>query len=159
MTPEDPLQGLRPLREPPPVGWWPPAPGWWLLAALLLALLCALAVWLWRRHRRIRYRRQAADELHTLRVADLTGSEQIQSINALLKRTALAAYPAESVAPLGGDAWMAFLDRTLPADRRVFGELDSNSLYHPDPSPAQVDAFAAAALTWVRHHHREAADA
>ncbi|MFN2329932.1 MAG: DUF4381 family protein, partial [Chromatocurvus sp.] len=56
MTPQDPLQALHPLREPPPVGWWPPAPGWWFIAIFSATLLLLLAAWIWRRYRRNRYR-------------------------------------------------------------------------------------------------------
>lgn len=159
MTPDDPLQALHPLREPPPVGWWPPAPGWWILAALILALLLSVAVWCLRRHRRNRYRRQATDELRALRTAAITDSERVQRVNAILKRAALAAYPTGSVAALGGRDWMHYLDSTLPASRQAFADIDVDILYTPDPPQDKADAFTQAALTWVRHHRREAGNA
>lgn len=159
MTPEDPLQSLHPLREPPPVGWWPPAPGWWLLAALLLALLIVLMSWAWQRHRRNRYRRQAVEELVALRGANLSGSERVQRANAVLKRTALAAYPDGSVAALSGGDWIRFLGRTLPGTKQVFADIDSNILYTPEPPPDRVEAFMEAALSWARHHRRGAGHA
>lgn len=159
MTPQDPLQALHPLREPTPVGWWPPAPGWWFLAALCLALLIAVAVWGWRRHRRNRYRRQALTELQALRTNGFPGSEQVQQINAVLKRAALMAYGTTRVAPLGGDEWIRFLDATLPHKRQAFAGIDGDILYTPEPSSATTEAFAEAATIWVRHHQREIGDA
>lgn len=159
MTPQDPLQSLHPLREPTPVGLWPPAPGWWVIAALLLILLTTLAVWYWRRRKRNRYRQQAIEELLALRDSCPSSSERVQQVNTVLKRSALVAYPGKKIAPLGGSAWLEFLDQTLPPVHRVFAGLDSNILYSAQPSPGKVDAFAEAALTWARHHQREAADA
>ncbi|MFN2288882.1 MAG: DUF4381 domain-containing protein [Chromatocurvus sp.] len=159
MTPQDPLQALHPLREPPPVGWWPPAPGWWFIAILFATLLLLLAAWVWRRYRRNRYRRQATAELLALQTRSLSGSERVQQINAILKRSALMAYTETRVAPLGGSDWIKFLETTLPHKRRAFSGIDSSILYTQDPSPDMTNAFAEAALTWVRCHQREVANA
>lgn len=158
MTPQDPLQALHPLREPVAVGWWPPAPGWWIVAALFLALIVSLAVWWWRRHRRDRYRRQALDELVALRTT-LSGSERVQQVNAILKRSALMAYSAKRVAALAGDDWIRFLNTTLPRNSEAFSGKDGDILYTPDPSSARAEAFTEAACIWVRHHQREPGDA
>lgn len=159
MTPDDPLQALHPLREPPPVGWWPPAPGWWLVSLLLLALLVVLVRWAWQRHRRNRYRRQAVEALQALRSAALSDAERIQQTNAILKRTALAAYPGAGVASLGGAEWLAFLQRTLPKDANTFSDMRSDIFYAREPSPRAAALFAEAALDWARRHRAEAGDA
>lgn len=159
MTPDDPLQALHPLREPPAVGWWPPAPGWWILAALLLAGVLLLITWAWRRRRRNRYRRQAIAALQALRSAALPDSERVQQTNAILKRTALAAYPAGAVAALGGVDWIQFLQRTLPGNRQAFADISSDIFYTPEPPPEMTDAFTDAALSWVRQHRRESGNA
>lgn len=104
------LSQLRDIHLPPPVGWWPPAPGWWALAGLLLAGLIA-AAWLWRRHRRNRWRRQALLELRRLRGSD--DAQLLRGLSALLRRVAISRHPRQEVAGLHGEAWLAFLDRSL----------------------------------------------
>lgn len=159
MTPQDPLQSLHPLREPPPISGWPPAPGWWFVAILFTTLLLLLAAWAWRRHRRNRYRRQATAELLALQTNSLSTSDRVQQVNAILKRSALMAFTETRVAPLGGREWIQFLGTTLPDNRQAFSGIDSSILYTQDPSPAMATAFTEAALTWVRYHQREAGNA
>ncbi len=103
----DPLALLRPLHWPEPVPWWPPAPGWWLLALLLLAG----AVVAWRHHRH--HRPESAIELLE-RLAHHRGDDRhfVVELNLALKRIALSRFPAAEVAPLSGEAWLAFLDAT-----------------------------------------------
>jgi len=104
---------LRDIHLPPPPGWWPPAPGWWLLAGLLAALPLLLLL-LWRRFRRLRYRRQALSRLATLeQEQELAPSALVAELSALLRRAALCAFPAENCASLSGEAWLGFLDRPL----------------------------------------------
>lgn len=107
----EPLQGLRGLHLPPPVSAWPPAPGWWLLALLLLLMLVA-TVWLWRRHRRRAYRREALQQLKQLRNAANQDQAVLAELSILLRRVAISRYGRQQVAGLHGDDWLAFLDRT-----------------------------------------------
>lgn len=103
---EDPLAALRPLHAPPPVSWWPPAPGWWLITLLVFML----AVMLYRHRRQRAPQRAALHELTQLK-KDMDKAEQpIAQLNQLLKRYALASWPAAEVASLSGNAWLAFLD-------------------------------------------------
>lgn len=97
------LSNLRDIVVPSAVSFWPPAPGWWLVGAAG-AVAIGLAITALLRHRqRTAYRRDALRELATAQSAD---------ISAILKRTALVAFPREQVASLSGAAWLAFLDRT-----------------------------------------------
>lgn len=104
---------LRDIHLPPPPGWWPLAPGWWLVLGLIL-VLALLLVLLWRRHRRLRYRRQALRQLSNLETANnLSASSLVAELSILLRRAALCAFPTEDCAGLSGEAWLQFLDRSL----------------------------------------------
>jgi hypothetical protein len=134
---------MHDLLLPPPVPLWPATPAWIVLGAVLLLAL----VWLlwrgWRAWRRNAYRRAA---LRALRDAERPGE-----IAAILKRTALAAWPRPHVAALAGTDWAAFLRRTAPRARLsnatalALAELAYGG---PTLSPALREA----ARGWIRLH-------
>jgi hypothetical protein len=97
------LSNLRDIVVPPDVSFWPPAPGWWVVGAVCAGAAGFVIAAVVRRWQRNAYRREA---LHALETAEG------RHISAILKRTALAAFPREQVASLSGPAWLAFLDRT-----------------------------------------------
>lgn len=105
----DSLQ-LRDIHLPTAPGFWPPAPGWWLLAAILLALLCA-TVWKLRQRRIRRQRhRQILAELQRVRAAWSKHADTQQfaaDVSAFLRRFARLGQP-DSVA-LAGAAWLDHL--------------------------------------------------
>lgn len=152
----DPLAQLKDIHTPDPVGWWPPAPLWWLLALALLLALVWLLVRLMQKRRRRAYRRRALALWHELPQA--AGSAQCQAVNALLKRTALQAF-GEHCAHLHGDAWLAFLDDTLPGGDSAFragpGRALASGPYQPRPD-YDSDALLALARRWIAHHRAPA---
>lgn len=102
------LSRLHDIVAAPPVPWWPPAPGWYVVAALV-AVAMAAATWRWLvLRRRNAYRRRALELLDGLEPR----ADMMPELAALVRRTALSAYPREKVAPLAGEGWLAFLDRT-----------------------------------------------
>lgn len=161
----DALPGLDQLRElplPAAVSYWPQTWGW-AVAALLLLAGSAWAAWVgWRRHRRNRYRRQGLAALNLL--ARIAASDPLaaRGLPALLKRTALAAQRASAraqVAPLSGDAWLAYLERGsgqgFPGDAP---QLLTQLAYASDDAVRQLDSASLAQLiqscrTWMVNHH------
>jgi Domain of unknown function (DUF4381) len=111
----DPLVGLIDIPLPPPVSLWPQT---WTSRIAIALVLTALVVALWRfvhAWRANRYRREALSELgaigQRLDVCEARG-EGLAELSMLVRRTALAAFPRETVAPLAGPAWLAFLDQS-----------------------------------------------
>jgi hypothetical protein len=139
------LSNLRDLALPPQVPLWPPAPGWWIVAAAGLATAAILALAAVARHRRNAYRREAVRQLDTV---DPGG------ISAILKRTALAAWPREQVAALSGTAWLAFLDRTgrTTAFTDGAGRHIETLAFGGTVDAASADSARGAARTWIRAH-------
>lgn len=115
------IQRMHDIQLPAEPGWWPPAPGWWGLA-LLVAIVGAVAVWLWRY--RFAVRREALRELSRIerdfrRHKD--GVALTAALSSLLRRVALARDGRRAVARLHGEAWLAYLDRRAGDDAFTAG--------------------------------------
>lgn len=129
---------LRDIHTPPAPGWWPPAPGWWLLLAVVLAI--AVFVW-WYRARRKR-RREAL-----LRVFDETvaaareAPAQIAAMSELLRRASRRRDPKAD--RLEGEAWLQFLDAGTRG--RAFsdgpGRLLLDGGFRPQVPAAELEAL------------------
>lgn len=99
---------------PQPVPFTPQTAGWYLLGAVALAIF-GVSVWrAWKRYKKNAYRRSALLELETLRCGQADRSVRVARLPILLKRCALATYERRLVAPLSGEAWLAFLNKTAP---------------------------------------------
>ncbi len=138
MSPQDAsLSNLRDIAVPDPPPLWPPAPGFWVLLIIAAAVLLALILWWHRARARNAYRRAGLTLLNTARTA--------REVNIIVKRVALAAFPRSAVAPLWGDAWVAFLDDTCRRARfSSLGEVDSEA--------EASSTLRSEAGTWIRHH-------
>lgn len=150
------IRGILEVLPPDPVSWFPVTTGWKLL--LLLALLAlGRAAWLyWRRWRRNRYRAAALSELQCYRQETLPPIVRLHRIAALLKATALQAYPRRDIASLSGDRWLEWLDAS--AEDNIFGEssraLLLETLYRRDgvPQAQDIARLQQEAADWIRRH-------
>ena len=141
-----PLDQLHDFYQPAPPSWRPQTIGWYVLFVIAGALLLWLAIHLLRRWRENRYRREALSELARTNVAGLS---------ALLKRTALSAWPREEVASLSGAAWLKFLSDSAhkplfekePENRIEDLAFSSSTLSSEDESELRN-----AASIWIKHH-------
>jgi hypothetical protein len=161
LTSHDPLAGLADLVVPDPVSWRPQAWGWWVVAGLLVVAALALVIRWARRYAADRYRREALSEWGDLdaRLGDDSGREAaLAELAALIKRTALAAWPRAEVASLSGGAWVEFL-RSHAGRARVDGPLASlldAAEYQPaslvSVSSPDARACARAVREWIEGH-------
>lgn len=108
----NPLDALRDIHTPPPIGWWPLAPGWWILAALIIIAIAAIVYWYKRRPKKkviVDYRQTTLSELE--KIANTEQDDAfIQELTVLMKRYVHAYQP--NAAALTGKAWIDFLDQT-----------------------------------------------
>ncbi|MFE1598309.1 DUF4381 domain-containing protein [Methylobacterium sp. ID0610] len=152
------LENLRDLVLPAPVPWWPPAPGWWILAAGLAAAAVVAGSRAWWRYRANAYRREAWRQLDGIerRIDAGLCAGAATDLAAVLKRTALAAFPRAEVASLTGPAWLGFLDRT--GRTKAFTEGAARwvgrwAFVGDQPVPApHLKAALREARAWVRAH-------
>ncbi len=165
MTPDPAsLDRLRDIVTPTPIASWPPAAGVWWLGVALLPWIAYGVVAVRRRRRRNAYRRAALAEIARLRPRLAEAGERpaaVRELAAVLKRTALVAYPRRSVASLSGHAWVGFLDRTIaggfdPASARILTDVDARPGRAVD-APAARD-LADAAAHWIARHRRWESD-
>ena len=145
-----PLDRLHDFYQPPPPSWLPQTIGWYVVFTIAALLFLWFVVHGVRRWIANRYRREAIRELALARPEEMSE---------LLKRTALSAWPRESVAALSGQAWLKFLDdsarsqlfQTAPANRLEDLALAPTPISHEDEA-----ALRTAAATWIRRHHVQA---
>lgn len=155
--PADPLAGLIDVPLPHEISLWPQT--WPLRVALML--IAASTLWsIWRLAHRFhanRYRREALAELETIRRSAVSAPDELAArLSVLVRRTALGAFPRESVAPLAGPAWLAFLDRSYGGQEfsQGAGRLLISAPYQEAASdPGQLDELAGLIRRWIRGHH------
>jgi len=141
-----PLDKLHDFCQPPPPAWTPQTAGWYGVFAIAGTLIIWMAVHQVRKWFANRYRRVALRELDLL---------PANEFSALLKRTALAAWPREKVASLSGAEWLKFLneaagDETFhspPADR-----IEEMALQPVTLSNEDEHALRETVATWIRRH-------
>ena len=159
-TPQaDPVAGLIDIPLPQPVSLLPQTWPSRIAIALLLAAAIA-AVWRIAHQRHVnRYRREALAELGRIEQAvdaDKAPAELVTRLAVLVRRTALAAFPRERIAPLAGPAWLSFLDSTY--DGSEFSEgpgrlLASAPYQRIAPDGGEVRSLAAVVRRWIGEHH------
>jgi len=153
----DPLAALIDIPLPREVSLWPQT---WPLRIAIVLIVAATVLAIWRfvhRFRANRYRREALAELERIgRAAGGLPDQVATRLSVLLRRTALAAFPRETVAPLAGTAWLAFLDRSYDGEEFSQGAgrlLISAPYRRAAPDADEVEALVGVARRWIRRHH------
>ena len=137
---------------PESISRMPEGPGWWILLAWLVASGAVFARSVLLRRRANAYRRDAITLLRAIAANEkLSGSEAAGQIATLLKRTALAAYPRETVASLYGADWAQFLRETASNDPVVSNAAEelARAAYRGGIDGA---ALVAPARRWIKVH-------
>jgi Domain of unknown function (DUF4381) len=144
------LSKLHDFYYPPPISWKPQTIGWYTLFAVLALALMWFAYHAVRRWHHNRYRRLALKELP---------NTPPELLSALLKRTALAAWPRDTIASLTGSRWLAFLTRTSSLDsfQHLPGSHIEEIALSPTPrSPDEERRLRDLAAKWIRRHRVQA---
>lgn len=147
------LEKMHDIKGPGPVSWWPLAPGWWLLAGVGATLLAFMIYWLIRRVKQNRYRKEALSLLDTI-AAD-PAQHSVADLNAVLKRTALHAYPRErpDIARGYGEPWVHWLNDKCkkPVINGTAARALAQGAYSRS-SDAPLDELLEASRQWVKLH-------
>jgi uncharacterized protein DUF4381 len=156
------ILNLRDVMLPEPVGAWPPAPFLWVLLGMAVLGSAVLLRWGVVRWRAGAYRREGLVRLRHLEMLLETDGKEIavlREVSVLLKRVALAAYPRKQVAPLFGNDWLRFLDRTCegcrfsngPGNLLVFAMWTESDASLPDAGEGK--ALVNMVRSWIKGHH------
>jgi hypothetical protein len=133
---------------PAPVSMWPQTAGWiWVFLGLVaVAVFTVWRITKWRSA--TAYRRAALDALQQ------AGDDPV-AIATILRRTALSAFPRDTVAGLHGADWLAFLDKS--ADGVRFSGTDAGEVLARAPyaRKAPHKDLPAMAETWIRAHRAD----
>lgn len=151
------LDQLHDIVAPAAAPLWPLAPGWQILLALAALLLVIAGLRAFSHYQRNRYRQEALAELEqTLKTGKPANDPaRLAAIAALLKRTALTAFPRQQVAAATGHHWFTLLDQT---GGTRFGDGLGRALEQANYSgsnqwtEAQLQQLAEAARHWIKHH-------
>ncbi|QPK62269.1 DUF4381 domain-containing protein [Methylomonas sp. LL1] len=149
---------LKDIHLPEVIGWWPPAPGWWLLPIILVLVILAARALYKRLTRKTAIggarrlladiRRQQNDRLRTL-----------TDLSALLRRTAISTSAARSeVASLRGQAWLDYLDRSLPDQPfgQGIGRCLADAHYRPTVADdIDLEALFALCERWLKQREKK----
>lgn len=147
-----PLDNLHDFYQPPPPAWTPQTIGWYAVFAIIALLVAWAIVHVVRSWLANRYRREALRELATLEPAQFS---------ALLKRTALAAWPREQVAALNGEPWLRFLDEAAPSPlftSAPASRVEDLALKPTTLSSEDERSTRETVARWIKRHRRQHKD-
>ncbi len=149
---------LRGIHIPEAITGWPPAVGWWLLIALVI-VLGWLGGWFYRRsltaNSAVKSARKILAELK--QSTHLSTTEKLAQLSILLRRTAISLAADKKVAGLTGQAWLAYLDKTMTATPFTdsVGYLLVEFAYRKSPPvPAELDRLFACCERWLETCHK-----
>lgn len=146
------LDLMNDLVLPEPVSWMPQTIGWLVTAIWLVAIAVSAGWYGFRRWQKNRYRREALAELASLEAQAKTDpSAAAGEIAALVKRTALAAFPRRTVANLHSADWARFLCDSAGGDAQVEHAAAQIAVaaYRTD---VDGNALVAPARRWIEVH-------
>lgn len=147
------LDLMHGLVMPEPVSWMPQTVGWLVVGVWLIALAGVIGWSSVKRWRNNRYRREALAALAEIeRQSRKDAPATAAQVAALVKRTALAAYPRSTVANLHGADWARFLcesARNDPEVERGAGQI-AVAAYR---TGVDGDALLGPARRWIELHH------
>lgn len=144
---------LKDIHLPEPITWWPPAIGWWLLA-ILLPVLIATGIFLYRRLRQKTALKTARKMLEALKHDKQRDTLQtLIALSAWLRRVAISLAPRGHVAGLRGEAWLNYLDAAFqdePFSRGV-GRCMADAPYRQNlPDTIDLDALFELCERWLK---------
>lgn len=148
---------LNDIHLPDAIGLWPPAIGWWLLLLSAVIVLVLLYIAWQKYQKKWRYRRSALQQLQQcyqqFHNDDIDTQQALHTMLALLKRTAMTAYPLAPIASLTGKPWLALLNQQThkPCFTGDLAQIITLLQYQAD-SEADIKTLYHACQQWIKYH-------
>ena len=150
------LAQLKDIHLPETINWWPPAIGWWLLMLMVIATTTAIIYRLIKHKKRQRYRKQAItllDECYQQWCVSNNSAHCFDTINMLLKRTALTAFPGSDATALHGQQWLNFLNQKCSANPFSSALIDDFSqCQYQCKITIDIEQFYRCSHQWIKCH-------
>ena len=152
---EDQQIGL--LIEPNPIAFSFGAPGWYILLAIFVLILAIIALVLYLRHKKRRYRRQASFQLQKIKESELSSTQFLSQIMSTIKQVAITSYGRESLVHLSGIKFLDLLKKRNK-DKAIFPEdiegLFSKGMYqNTELSATNRERIIKESINWINQHH------
>ncbi len=110
---------IEDIITPESVDFWPLAIGWWLLLILSFIVMVGLFLIYKKHKKKWGYRKQALYLLEQTfkkwKAKKSSNEDTCHELLTLLKRTAITAYPDQSISSLHGEAWLDLLNSQTPS--------------------------------------------
>ena len=148
---------LKDIHLPDAIGWWPPAPGWWL-SLVLLGLLVLSVIYAYNRLTRKNAVKSARKLLQHIRQQPHDARQTLVELSALLRRTAMSTSKRDEVAGLVGQAWLEYLDQSLPDTpfSQGVGRCLANAHYRPSAADdMDLEALFALCERWLKQQSKQ----
>ncbi|MFC3153360.1 DUF4381 domain-containing protein [Litoribrevibacter euphylliae] len=137
---------------------WPPALGWWLIAACLLVAIFFVAKktkQVLRKRAEYHYLSSAIDSLTVPSdsAPETDKTEFIKQLNRALKAIAIEKYGHSQVAPLSGESWLTFLDRSGNCNhfKNGAGKVFGQGLYQKErPKSPDLTHLKEVCILWCK---------
>lgn len=149
---------LKDIHLPEAISWWPPAPGWLLLPVAFLLILFAVRA-IFRRLTRKTAIKQAQKLFIQLRRNPGDTLETLTTLSALMRRTAISTNTRSEVASLRGQAWLDYLDSSLPDApfSQGVGRCLADAHYRNiEPDVIDLDALFSLCERWLKQQGKTA---
>jgi hypothetical protein len=156
----DPLAELQDIHLPAEIGLWPPAWGWWLLLLVIIVSVASLVFFIKRNKSRNAYRALAIAELNNTvkQYSDEQGSEYLQALSIILRRTALSGFGNQFNASLKGHDFLQWLDKQCTKTHSQFSQGVGTALligpYQKNPEFDRI-ALHQLSLVWIKEHRNQ----
>lgn len=152
-------QQIGQLIEPSPIAFSFGAPGWYILLALIFVILGIIALIVFLKHRKRKYRRHAILQLEQLNNSTYSSTTFLAQTMKTIKRVAITTYGREGLIHLNGIQFLDLLQEKNKGETVFSKEIQKlflNGLYQSknfEFTTENKNRLIKESITWIDKHH------
>ena len=152
-------QQIGSLIEPSPIAFSFGAPGWYMLLALIFIILGIMALIVYLKHRKRKYRRQAIVQLEQLNSSTYSSTTFLAQTMETIKRVAITTYGREGLIHLNGIQFLDLLQEKNKGEAVFSKEIQKlflSGLYQSQNiefTTENKNRLIKECITWIDKHH------